>query len=215
MEFKKSDDTVVETLQRFIDRGNLLSQKEAKLKLQEDKLKKAAAKIAGLKKENKSIKQIGEETIVKNLAAMISGGRAPAGLKGQAVAPSDAILRLIETMSNAKGANSAGGYEAESLGIEVSSLNVALRKREAENQLLNERILILELELKRVKDETKQAEKENKKLNKEMKQTTKLFNEEIGELMGKMMNSSDLTELRLENKQFAIDNKQLRSYVLG
>jgi hypothetical protein len=204
----------LETLQKFIDRGNLLSQKEAKLKLQEDKLKKAVAKISGLKKENKAIKQIGEETIIKNLATMISGGKGPVGQKNQTAGPSDAIIKLIETMSNTKGATQQGNYEVDSLNMEVNSLNIALRKREAENQLLNERILILELDLKRVKDETKQAEKENKKLNKEMKQTTKLFNEEIGELMGKMMNSSDLTELRLENKQFSIENKQLRQYVL-
>lgn len=183
IDFRKSDDTLADVIQKLVDRTNTISQKEAKIMATEEKVKKGNSKISQLKKENKTLKQMEDESMLKQILTVVKSQKP--SKKGSASMESDTVLtRILEEATLDK--KQKRSTEVEVLQTELSAANISLKRKEAENNLLTERIMILEVETEKAKEEARLAEKESKRMAKDVKKTTKMFNEEIAGLMAKM-----------------------------
>lgn len=180
----RKHEELIEVLHKLIDRTNMMSQKEAKILVTEDKAKKLAAKTNSLKRELKNVKQLEEETLLKQILNAVQNPKAT-GKKG-VTWNENAITKLLETATTSQPKTKSP--DIDHLNAEVGLAQATIRKREAECNLLSERVAVLEVELEKAKEEARLADKEVKRLSKETKKTTKLFNEEIAELMSKMGN---------------------------
>lgn len=178
----KKNEEIAELLQKLVERTYMMAQKDAKIQSVEEKAKKMAGKVSILKKELKNVKQIEEDTILKQILVTVQNQK-PSGKKSSTLNET-AISKLLEAATSNQTKSQIP--EIDVLQTEISIAQVSIRKKDAEINHLSERIEVLEIELEKAKDEAKLADKEVKRLGKETKKTTKMFNEEIASLMMKV-----------------------------
>jgi chromosome segregation ATPase len=188
---KRPDEALSDSIQRLIDRCCSVAQKDAKLAQSDDCLRKAQTKIGQLKREIKTIKQIQEESLLQQVLAALQNSKAVLTKKStltakESSAAADMTNKIMQAMFSEERVSPKTDTDADALFAELSGVQAALRKSQAECGVLNERLLVLEIELQRAKDEGRLADRENKRLVKEAKKTAKLFNEEVGTLLDKI-----------------------------
>lgn len=183
IDFRKSDDSFMEVIYKLIDRTNMISQKEAKILATEEKVKIGNSKISQLKKENKTLKQMEDESVLKQILSVVQTQK-PSKKSSVSMANDTLITKLLDEAVTGK--KTKRTFEMDVLQTELSASNISLKKKEAENALLLERMTILEVEAEKAKEEARLSDKEVKRLSKETKKTTKMFNEEIASLIGKL-----------------------------
>ena len=206
-EGKKVDESCIEIITKLVDRTNMMAQKDAKLQMSEEKYKKLISKMSNLKKENKMIRQLEEETILKQIIGVVQNIKSNGGGNSKKITNNlaDSICsKLKEALFAEEEKKGKSSVSSEIFQSELSATLVELRKKEAENEHLSERLLILEVQLEKAKEDLKYSERENKKLEKETKKTVKLFNEEIGMMVDKISKQEECQPTRSDIKDLNV-----------